>query len=353
VAAPEAASSPAASSAEALDADEIAARAALLRSAGTTSTTLVNTNWAGVPKPVRPASISDASGQTASAAIAPQSYHGADDGTLTASGAAGINFTNPPHSSPYGIVATHDIFQPQTQLQLPLPPTQYSNWLNAPTTRGVAWTCLEIGTNYYRPGVANSKTTASIYVHDACGGPGWTTNLDATFFKNYVTPATTSRPAHYQLAILNVTSPPSASAQRALPMSPAGWHPAAQWNAEFFNVSKKRWDIVYLIYGKYAASGWTMYETHYQANYGQSVSCPHGLPTIGARNIATVTSASTSQLFTSADSTLYVPLPGETSFGSFGACFNPGAGPDGKTSPASNAFNLISPNNAWSVSNPH
>lgn len=333
-----------------LDADEIAARAALL-DATTTNTTLVNTNWAYAPKPVRPSSFSGTLEEAELAAITPQSYHGADDGGLTGGGQAGISFMNP-RGMPYGLIATHDIYQPQTQLQLPVAPTGYNNWLDAPTTRGVGWTCLEIGTSYSRGSVANSPTYASVYVNDLCGGPGWTASVDATFWNKYVTRATRARPAHYQLANLTTTSLPSTLPMSVTPMSPPGWHPSAQWHAELFNVVTRKWDVVYSVYGRSMENGWTMYETHYQAAAGQSVSCPHGLPTIGAEDITLVTPTGSSY-FTDANSSVYTPLPGETSFGAFGACFNADAGPDGKMSPASNVFNLISPNYAWSVSNRH
>jgi hypothetical protein len=191
-------------------------------------------------------------------------------------------------------------------------------------------------------------------VNDTCGGPGWTATADSAFWKQYVTPATRSRAAHYQLAIVDTIVLPAAAAKAALPLSPPGWHGRAQWNAELFNVVTRKWDVVYNVFGSNSEGGWTRYATHYQADSGQSVSCPHGLPTIGAANVAQVTTATGGTAgFSTADSSVFSPLPGETSFGAFGACFNSGVGPDGKTSPASNVFNLISPNNAWSVSNPH
>ncbi|MGP6159474.1 MAG: hypothetical protein ACLPYS_18525 [Vulcanimicrobiaceae bacterium] len=307
------------------DADEISAQAQALDPAIRPSG-LVNTNWAGVAKPERTYA---ATGQLDAAQRATTSYHLNDDG-----GQAGINLTPP--TSYVALTATHDIFTPGTALQLPLPPAGETegNYLYAPTTKGANDACLEIGTSYYRyPGSAS--TAAYIYFYDFCGGAGATVNVDSTFLGNYVTGATPTRNAHYQLEILRVNS-----------TSPE------TWLGRLYNVKTHVWDTVYTTQGDFngwAGRGWTMYETHYFTPASSPVQCPQGLPSIGASFVRMTMANGGKVYFDNTNSSVYTPSAGETSYGAWGSCFNTTPGPTGSPEPASDGFSLIAANYAWSV----
>jgi hypothetical protein len=330
-----AASSPASplSAAGSLDSDEISAQTQALDPT-IRPANLVNTNWLGMPPPSRPVAASgalDAAQAAASGTVSTQSYHLNDDG-----GQAGINLT-PAAGSYVALTATHDVLTPGTGIQLPAPPANESdgNFLYAPTTKGANGACLEIGTSYYRlPG--SSSTGAFVYFYDFCGGAGETVTVDGTFLAGYVTPATATRNAHYQIEILEstATSPPT-------------------WYGRLFDVKTKVWDTVYAAQGSFSGwngRGWTMYETHYFTPDSTPVQCPQGLPTIGASSVRMTTAGGAGILFDGSNSSLYSPEPGETSFGAWGSCFNPTAGPNGSVEAASENFNLLTANSAWSVS---
>jgi hypothetical protein len=294
---------------------------------------LVNTNWFGVPKPSRPYAPNgqlDAAQRTASGTETTQSYHENDDG-----GQAGINLT-PALGSYVALTATHDVLTPGTGIALPLPPAgeTMGNYLYAPTTKGANEACLEIGTSYYRlPG--STSTGAYVYFYDFCGGPGSTVNVDSTFSANYVTPAGRARNAHYQMEILEqtTTSPPT-------------------WLGRLYNVKSKRWDTLYSAQGSYNGwdgRGWSMYETHYFATDSTPLQCPKSLPAIGASSVRMISANNTTINFNNGNSSVYTPDPGETSFGAWGGCFNPNAGPTGSVEAASESFSLLTANSAWSV----
>jgi hypothetical protein len=316
------------SPAQGLDLDEIDAQQQALDPAVYPSS-LVNSNWMGLPPPARQVAPSGALAGT-SGRPAPQSYHMDDDG-----GQAGINLT-PAAGSYLALTATHDVFTPGTGIQLPLPPADepYGNYLYAPTTKGANGACLEIGTSYYRlPGSAS--TGAYVYFYDFCGGAGATVNVDGTFLADYVTPATRARNAHYQMEILESTStsPPT-------------------WTGRLYDVKTKVWDTVYTTQGNFtgwSGRGWTMYETHYYVADSTPVQCPQNVPTIGASSVLMTTAAGKNVSFNASDSSLYTPDPGETSYGAWGSCFNPTAGPSGAVEAASDTFKLITANSAWSV----
>jgi hypothetical protein len=179
--------------------------------------------------------------------------------------------------------------------------------LYAPTMKAPNGDCLEAGTAYYNGGVYTNYTThAYIYAFDFCGGPGQTLHPDLVhgWFDKYVRINGGGVP-EYAVQICNCTG-------------------AQAWSVRYYNYQTNVFDTFYSTTGFYTGfgeGGWTQFETQYNVKSGTSAACSPSLPAIEDTSVHFIVDGRAVWL-TPKNAVPYQHLPGETSFGAWGTCFN-------------------------------
>ena len=213
---------------------------------------------------------------------------------------------------------TEGVYTQQLTLLAPGANQVGDDLLYAPSTRPPNGGCIEGGQAYYNGGqYTGYNTHAYIFAFDFCGGSGKSFHPDtsSTWFNTYV--RTDKDGPYYTIQLWNGAGP-------------------NVWQQRYYNYTTNQFDLFYQTTGNFTTDGldgWAQFETKYNVQAGTTAQCSPNLPNIQETSIRFYNGSQTIWL-TPSNSSLDQPTPGETSYGSYGTCFNT------NITPASYAFSL-------------